>query len=82
MEEILKQIVIRLDAMEKGIKLMESRAQINHEENQGEFGSINEKLDRIERKIGNIPPTYEEFEKILDRHGLDIELIKKLILNQ
>jgi len=47
-----------------------------------EFAHISMKLESIEKKIGNIPSTYEENEKLLGKAITDIELLKKLILNQ
>lgn len=47
-----------------------------------EFAHLSMKLDNIERKLGSIPSTYEENEKLLGKAIIDIELLKKLILNQ
>lgn len=47
-----------------------------------EFAQINMKLDSIEKKFGSIPNTYEANENLLGGALRDIELLKKLILNQ
>lgn len=82
MDKLLAELIEQLNKMDKRFDDMEKRMGEMTDESRKQFAHVNEKLDRIEKKIGAIPPTYEEHEKILGRHGLDIELIKKLILNQ
>jgi hypothetical protein len=46
------------------------------------FAVVGMALERIEKKISDIPSTYENNEKLLGGALRDIELIKKIILNQ
>jgi hypothetical protein len=78
MEEVLKQILEKIDGLEKGQLEMKSR--FDHID--GELNEITKTLIRIDKKVGTIPSTYEEHEKLLGRAITDIELLKKLVLNQ
>jgi hypothetical protein len=68
MEKTLELILEKIEKMES--------AQIH------EFAHISMTLERIEKKLSDIPSTYESHERILGRAITDIELLKKLILNQ
>lgn len=74
LEELLEQILKRMDSLEK-------RIEINHEETKQEFAEIHKRLSNIENKVENIPSTYEEHEKLLGRAITDIELLKRIFLS-
>lgn len=75
MEDLLKELLVKMEKIDERFDKLENEMQLGFKEMHGRF-------DRIEKKLGSIPSTYEENEKLLGGALRDIELLKKIILNQ
>jgi hypothetical protein len=78
MEEILKQILIRLDHLA-------TKDDINHLATKDDIASINQKLDAIMSQVAlntEQDTAFNEVATTVQDQGTDIKLIKKLLTNQ
>ena len=82
LEELIEQILAKLDKLEKDQNEFREESRLRLDSINKRLSNIELKVDSIENKIGSIASTYETHELLLGRAITDIELLKKLILNQ